>query len=455
MRVGAGSVRQRLTLWYAVSLTLICLVFSGCVFLLTRASNMVLLRTQVDRDVEQVEQMLREEGGLQSAGLRDTAILARVAASGQPAQATRAWQESTLNARTSDPSNPYCVEQAPNGRHYYLRTTTTQHAGVAYRVTVAQDIEQTYAIERKLILMSWVGLPFALLISLVGGYILAGRAISPVGTMARMAREISADNLSQRLPANGPDDEFNRLATAFNDTLERLEDAFARLRRFTADASHELRTPLTVIRSVGENALQHPQDAARQADAMSSILEETDRLVRLLDGLLMLTRAEAGALPLQRTLSDLTALTAGVAGHLQVLAEEKQQTLVCSSTKRVEAMVDPATLQQALFNLISNAIRYTQHGGRIEASVHAMPDCAVIEIRDNGPGIAVEHHLRVFERFYRVDADRSRETGGAGLGLAIAKWAIELNNGVIELESGDGRGSLFRVRFGRARFRPC
>jgi len=451
MRVDGGSVRQRLTLWYAISLTLICLVFSGCVFLLTRTSNMMLLRTQVDRDVEQVEQLLREEGGLHSAGSRDTRILARIAASGQPAQATRAWQESTLTAGASDPANPYRVEQAANGRHYYVRTATTEHAGVAYRVTVAQDIEQTYAIERRVILMTWVGLPFALLISLAGGYILAGRAIAPVGTMARMAGEISADNLSQRLPVDGHDDEFNRLATAFNATLERLEDAFARLRRFTADASHELRTPLTVIRSVGENALQHAQDATRQTAALGSILEETDRLVRLLDGLLTLTRAEAGALPLQRNLCDLTALTAGVADHLQVLAEEKQQTLVCSSTKRVEAMVDPATLQQALFNLISNAIRYTQHGGRIEASVDAMPDCAVIEIRDNGPGISVEHHHRVFERFYRVDADRSRETGGAGLGLAIAKWAVELNNGVIELESGYGQGSLFRVRLGCAR----
>lgn len=448
MRAGSGSVRLRLTLWYAISLALICLMFSVCIFLLTRASNTVLLRTQVDRDVEQVEQMLREEGGLHNASLRDTGILARVAASGQPAQATRAWQESTLKSTFSDSVNAYRVEQALNGRHYYVRSVATQHAGVAYRVTVAQDIEQTHAIERKLILMIWVGLPFALLMSLVGGYVLAGRAIAPVGTMARMAGQISADNLSQRLPAEGPDDEFNRLATAFNATLERLEDAFARLRRFTADASHELRTPLTVIRSVGENALQHTQDATRQAEAIGSILEETDRLVRLLDGLLTLTRAEAGALPLQRTLSDLTTLTAGVAGHLQVLAEEKQQTLVCSSTKRIEAFVDPALIQQALFNLLTNAIRYTQRGGHIEVRVDSVSDCAMIEIHDNGPGIAIEHHPRVFERFYRIDADRSRDTGGTGLGLAIAKWAIELNNGVIELESEKGRGSLFRVRLG-------
>ena len=453
MRVGGSSVRQRLTLWYAISFTLICLVFSGCVFLLTRASNMMLLRTQVDRDVEQVEQMLREDGNLHSAGLRDTGILACIAASGRPPQVTRAWQASTLTAGASDPANPYRVEQAANGRHYSLRTVTMEHASVAYRVTVAQDIEQTYAIERKVILMTWVGLPFALLISLVGGYILAGRAVAPVGTMARMAGEISADNLSQRLPVDGPDDEFRRLATAFNATLERLEDAFARLRRFTADASHELRTPLTVIRSVGENALQHAQDATRQVTAIGSILEETDRLVRLLDGLLTLTRAEAGALPAQHTLCDLTALTAGVAGHLQVLAEEKQQTLVCLSAKRVEAVVDPSLIQQALFNLISNAIRYTQREGRIEVRVDSIPDGATIEIRDNGPGIAIEHQSRVFERFYRIDAHRSRETGGAGLGLAIAKWAIELNNGIIELESADGVGSLFRVRLGLAQYR--
>ncbi len=446
MRLAHSRMRQRLTLWYAVSLTLSCVVLSSCVFLIMRTSSMALLRTQVDRDVSRVEQMLPEADGLTSAGLHDMALLARIAVPGRPPQITRAWQTVALTGTASNAGDAYWVERATNGRHYYVGAATVRHAGVTYQVTVAEDIEQTYAMGRRLLWMLWGGLPFALLISLGGGYILAGRAIAPVGTMARMAREITADNLSQRLPVGDSGDEFGNLAATFNNTLQRLEDAFARMRRFTADASHELRTPLTIIRSVGENALQHPQDAARQADALGSILEETDRLVRLLDDLLTLTRAEAGALPLQRTVCDLTALATGVAGHLQVLAEEKRQTLVCLDLPKVEAMVDAVTVKQALFNLVNNAIRYTPCGGHIDVRVTSTPEGAVIEVQDDGPGIAAEHHQRIFERFYRIDVSRSRDAGGAGLGLAIARWAIELNGGAIELESALGRGSLFRVR---------
>ncbi|QQC64315.1 sensor histidine kinase [Paraburkholderia ginsengisoli] len=445
-RRSPGRVRRRLTLWYAISLTLICLVFSGCVFLLTRANSLLLLRAQMDRDIAQVEQVVRENGAPTIAGLRESAILVRIALQGQSTEASRAWQASTLDV-PPDSKSAYWIERASNGRHYYLHTATVQQAGVTYKVTVAEDIEQTYAIGRKLLLMLGVGFPFALLISLAGGYVLAGRAIVPVGTMARMAREITADNLSQRLPVCDPNDEFGHLAAAFNDTLQRLEDAFARMRRFTSDASHELRTPLTVIRSVGENALQYPLDAAKQSDAIGSILEETERLVQLLDGLMTLARAEAGALSLQRTECDLSEVATSVAGHLQVLAEEKRQTLVCRNIARVDAMVDPTTIRQALFNLIANAIRYTQCDGHIEVWTDMVVDDAVIEVRDNGPGIAAEHHQRIFDRFYRIDADRSRETGGAGLGLAIVRWAVELNGGVIELESVVGRGSIFRVRF--------
>jgi signal transduction histidine kinase len=182
-------------------------------------------------------------------------------------------------------------------------------------------------------------------------------------------------------------------------------------------------------------------------DTIGRILEEVDRLAHLLDGLLILTRAEAGQFPLSIEELDLASLCREVGDCMQVLAEEKNQHMDVQAPHPTHVMADGAAIKLALLNLVSNAIRYTPAQGGIAICTAAAQDGhAVIEVRDNGPGIAPEHHAMVFERFYRVDPDRSRETGGTGLGLAIAKWAIELNGGRIELESEVGNGSVFRIR---------
>lgn len=446
-----GRVRRRLTLWYTITLTLICLGLSTCVFLFVRTSSMLLLRAQADRDIAQVKVLLGESGdawpgNASLASGPGGAMLFGIASAQRGELATAAWREVFPAGLLGRGGQTDRIVQGGNGRHYFLQEATIAMGGETCTIGVAQDIEQTYAIGRKLVLLLWLGFPAALLASLAGGYWLAGRAIAPVAQMARRAREIGAENLSERLPVHDRDDEFGQLAVAFNDTLSRLEGAFERMRRFTADASHELRTPLTVIRSVGENALQHPMDGVRQADAIGSMLEEVDRLVQLLDGLLVLTRSEAGALPLERTVTDVSALVARLTESLAVLAEEKQQVLVCAPPSGVLAKVDEATLKQAVYNLVANAIRYTPAGGAIEARVLAHLGAVVVEVADTGPGIAAEHQPHVFERFYRVAPDRARATGGAGLGLAIAQWAVQANGGVIELESAPGRGSVFRIR---------
>jgi heavy metal sensor kinase len=264
--------------------------------------------------------------------------------------------------------------------------------------------------------------------------------------MADKAREITADSLNERLPVGNPKDEFGRLATVFNDTLSRLHDSFDRLRRFTADASHELRTPLTAVRSVGEVALQVPLDSGGYRDVIGSMLEEVDRLTRLVDSLLTLTRADSGATRPVREVVELAVLAGNVAEHLRVLAEEKQQSLSVQSAARVEAVCDPAILRLGLMNLLHNAIKYTPYGGAIHiratATASGQPS---IEVQDTGPGIPAAHQERIFERFYRVDSGRARESGGAGLGLAIARWAVAANGGRIELESEESKGSLFRI----------
>jgi heavy metal sensor kinase len=269
--------------------------------------------------------------------------------------------------------------------------------------------------------------------------------LAPIGAMAAKAGEITAEHLSERLPVEDPHDEFGRLATVCNQTFARLEDSFERLRRFTADASHELRTPLTALRSVGEVGLQENNDAAACREVIASMLEETDRLTKLVDSLLTLSRADAGSVPIIREQTDLSALAIDVADCIQVLAEEKEQSLVVDAAEPVFAEIDPTTLRQALLNLVDNAVKYTPQQGHISVVVRKTPAEAIIEVIDDGCGIPKEHQARIFDRFYRIDKGRSRDMGGSGLGLAITSWAVEVNGGCIELESEEGHGSRFRI----------
>jgi signal transduction histidine kinase len=265
--------------------------------------------------------------------------------------------------------------------------------------------------------------------------------------MAAKAREINAEHLSERLPVENPEDEFGQLALAFNETFLRLEDSFERMRRFTADASHELRTPLTSIRSVGEVAMQQNADGAACREVIGSMLEEADRLTRLVDNLLVLSRADAGSVPMTREVTDLAVLATEACDCLLVLAEEKGQTLTLSAPHPVSACIDRPTLRQALINLLDNAIKYTPAQGKIRVEVGVGRNGeATIAVTDDGPGIPAEHREKIYERFYRVDKGRFREVGGTGLGLSIALWAVSANNGRIELDCAEGKGCTFRMQ---------
>jgi heavy metal sensor kinase len=291
-----------------------------------------------------------------------------------------------------------------------------------------------------------LGLPIAAIGAALGGYYLARRTLLPVERMTEQAASITAERLRARLPVDNPADELGRLATVFNEMLRRIEEAFDRLRRFTADASHELRTPLTAIRSVGEVGLRERRDETTYREVIGSMLEEADRLTRLVDSLLFLSRADSGHTLARRRTVPLHGLARDVATHLAVLAEERGQTIEVDGEWSIEADGDPLLLREALVNIVDNAIKYSPAGSGIRVRVYSHEQGeATIEVIDAGPGIDAEHHARIFERFYRVDEGRSRERGGSGLGLAIARWAVEANRGRIEVESEVGRGSTFRI----------
>jgi heavy metal sensor kinase len=328
---------------------------------------------------------------------------------------------------------------------------TSEDLGLAGRVLTAQEAQVRRELA-ELVIVLLAGAPIGVAMAGAGGYLVARRALSPVDRMAERARAISAERLEERLPVDNPDDELGRLATVFNDLLARLQSSFDRTRQFTADASHELRTPLTSIRSVGETGLRDRLDVEGYREVVGSMLEEADRMTRLVDALLTLSRADAGRLPLSLTSFELQELATEVSAYLSVLAEEKgQQLLVEGEPVTIEA--DWLVLRQALVNLVDNAIRYGPAGLPIKIGYGVEHGEAIVEVVDRGPGVSPEHQARIFERFFRADRSRARNAGGAGLGLAIAAWAVGAHGGRIDYRDTPGGGGTFRIALPRSRSR--
>jgi heavy metal sensor kinase len=330
---------------------------------------------------------------------------------------------------------------------YRILTGKKRFGSMNLVIQVARSEAPMRAYLGQLLFVMLLGLPLAVLIAGVGGYTLARGALAPVDRMAERARLITAERLKERLPVDNPNDELGRLASVFNQTLTRLESSFDQMRRFTADASHELRTPLTAMRSVGEIGLRAKREPAEYREIIGSMLEEVDRLSLLVDRLLTLSRADIGESMLAMDRVDLAELAEEVTAQLDVLAEEKRQTLSVEVGGHFTCVGDRMVLRQALLNLVDNAIKYSPEGGRITVRVSRSSEgTATLDVSDTGPGIPAEQQQRVFDRFYRVDSARSRENGGGtGLGLSIARWAVEVNGGQLTLENSDGPGATFRI----------
>jgi len=290
----------------------------------------------------------------------------------------------------------------------------------------------------------WTILPGGLLLATICGYWLAGRVLAPVERMAEAARRISASNLDERLEVAIPTDELGRLASTLNAMLDRIDRAFVATRRFTADAAHELRTPLASIRAEAEVALMSSRSAEVYQETLLSIVEETARLAKLVDRLLLLSADDAGASP-ARQLIPLDQLVQASADHCAEALARSGIHLHLEGLDGLQTPGDPELLRQVFDNLLDNAIKYTPRGGQV--SVHAVVkhEQILIEVRDTGEGIPSEALPRVFDRFFRADPSRSRRTGGTGLGLSIAKSIVESHGGSIDVQSTLDAGSTFRL----------
>lgn len=313
-------------------------------------------------------------------------------------------------------------------------------------IRLAQSEEPVYHALEQFLFAAALLFPLILAAAAFAGYRMSRGILEPVQNMASRASEITSSRLHERLPINGTGDELDHLAEVFNQTLTRLDESFRQLKQFTSDASHELRTPLAALRSVGEVGLARDGTREDYRELIGSMLEEVNRLTRLVDELLMISRGDAGAIQLRYSTVHVFELAKETVGLLEPLAEEKRQRLVMSGDQEVTIKGDPVFLRQALINILHNAIKYSPAGATTALRVSRDDaESVTISVQDSGPGIAPEHTARIFDRFYRVDQGRSRAAGGFGLGLSIAQWAVEAHQGRITVSSRPANGSTFRI----------
>jgi heavy metal sensor kinase len=332
------------------------------------------------------------------------------------------------------------------GRLKISSSVVAPNPGEAYLLQVGVSLDRAdRALERFQRLLLW-SVPLGLVAVVGAGRWMVGRALAPLVRLAEATRTISVTNLHQRLPVRGAGDELDEVSLAFNDLLARQEQAIGEMRQFSAALAHELRTPLAVLRGETELALRHPGSLDEQRRRMSSQLEEFDKLARLINRLLTLARAEAGEIHIAHARVDLAEVATSIVEQMEPVAEARQITLSCEAAGAVIVVGDAGWLERLLLILLDNAIKFTPERGRVSLQVAQETGTARLEVHDSGPGISPDAMPHLFERFYRADPARSRESEGAGLGLALARWIADAHQASIEVSSQPGTGSTFTVR---------
>jgi heavy metal sensor kinase len=313
-------------------------------------------------------------------------------------------------------------------------------------VQVASSLEDMEKALNTLLLILAITIPSALAVASLGGHFLANRALRPVDDVTNTARAITSHNLNRRIQIRKTNDEIDRLAETLNEMISRLDQSFKKIRQFSADVSHELKTPLTVLRGEIEVALRRVRTGEDYRAILKSNLEEISNMTKIVDDLLLLSRADTGEVPLSKTTVDLSELLSEIQVQSQLLATSRSIDVYVHNDQPVYTLADPLRLKSMMLNIIGNGIKYSPEGGRIDITLKKVNGSALIRISDQGIGIPSDALPHIFDRFYRVDKARSRAEGGSGLGLSICKWVAEAHDGSISAESEPGKGSTFTVR---------
>ena len=327
-------------------------------------------------------------------------------------------------------------------------TTRIDVAGRSYLIQVGSPMSALLETLSRLGQTLWLLMPLLLAGAGLGGFWISRRALAPVDAITNAAESISISNLSNRLDVPATGDELERLSETMNRMLERLQSSVERMTQFTADASHELRAPMAVIRTTAELATRGERSPADLHDDMAQILFEAERTTSLIESLLLLARADASGHPqLQLEPADLAACARDAVEQARHTAAAHGLTIrLAVPAEPLMVSGDAQGLRRLLFNLVDNGIKYNQPKGSVEVALGRVGADAVCTVTDTGIGISPADHARIFDRFWRADKARSRSSGGAGLGLAIARWIVERHHGSIDVRSEAGHGAVFEVR---------
>ena len=458
------SIRFRLTAWYAGLLTTVVLALAAVLFLhLQSYLEGALAETQTRRAHQIADTLVAKVRAADEANIGgeiaslyapekgdrfiritrpDGGVIYR---SGPPN--SQAFDPAAVPPAAPEPPWEFSRKQAVAGGAALLISSVRapSASGGTYLIEVGTSAAPVDSMFRHLLVVLVLGLPLVVALAAAGGYALVRRALRPVDEIAGKAEQITQHNLGDRLPVPGTGDELERLSTALNHMIIRLDDAFQNSKRFVADASHELRTPLTVLSGELESLAQDWELSAETRERLGSLLEEVGRLVKIVERLFALSRLDAGEAQSESVRFDLAELAASTADQMALLAEDRRIVVTCNAATPVAVEGDHARLKQVVVNLLDNAIKYTPEGGAVQIRVKSAGSRAVLEVIDTGIGIAGDQLVHIFDRFYRADKTRSRNPDGAGLGLAIVKSICHAHQGQIEVESAVGKGSCFRV----------
>jgi heavy metal sensor kinase len=450
-------IRARLTAWYALFLAAIMICFGAFLVIKLRSD----LNSTIDREVRSSSAAIRQGYSQEGAtGFRETSAVA-LRRSGSAAQvldptgrvilsfggdiAEDAMLEgSELTRALAGGPRLLDVQLGDSGLSFRVLATPVMMRGRSQLVVVGESLEGVNEAVRKILLLLLIAGPVALAVTAGAGWLLVRNALLPVDRMRKKAEQIGIDDLSERLTAPHRGDEIGQLAATLNAMLDRLEAGMVARRRLVADASHELRTPLAAMRAELDVTIREPQRTAAERAALQSVREDVDRMSRTVDNLLTLALADEGRLALQRRAVELDQLVRTAVEPLLALASAKGVALhVGGEGGSVDG--DPQRLGQALTNLVENAIKFTGPGGEITVQTWREGREVGVTVRDNGTGIPADAREHVFDRFFRADPSRSRESGGSGLGLAICYEVATSHGGRIWLQSEEGSGSTFSI----------
>ncbi len=460
-----NSIRTKLTFWYVGVLAAVVIAFS--------ASAYLILVNALDRDLDNgLMEMARNFDAALTAELEDEKIASAnerafsetvnemhfrdyqfviVGAEGRVVASNANNNIDTLHLQGNSQFSDVVIDSQPF--RLYRSTFGSVRDRNQIVLVVLHPLDRQNALKRRMAAIFLIGVPLTLILAGFGGWFLARKSLAPMVAMGLQAEQIGAQNLSERLIVKNERDELGDLARVFNDLLARLDASFEQQRRFMADASHELRTPLAILRGESEVALSQERSQADYRESLAIVHDESKRLTRIVEDLFTLARADAGQFIAYRTPVYFDEIAAEAVRSMHIIADKKGIELAFAADAGMPDWGDESLLRRLFLNMLDNAIKFTQNGGRVSVVCSTSDDAYHITVTDTGIGIPPDEQPNIFDRFYRVDKARSRsgdnETSGAGLGLSIAQWIADLHNGSIQLTSSGDTGSTFLIEFPR------